>query len=156
MSIRHSLSAALLTLLLSWTTVQAQTVSNAGFAFPSNTPELYFQFAAESAGQFSATLFVVNVGDIVPAGYQVASISLQGQPAEVLSYTYKAPSGGWPVGIYRIVVSRDGQPIHEADFHVFAAAASMPQAPAQPAPAATPESNEESVPAAPGSLNVDG
>lgn len=124
------------------TPLRAQTVSNAGFAYPSDTPEIYFQFEAESAGKFTSTLYVVNVGDIVPAGYEMATISLTGEPSEVLNYTYLAPANGWPVGIYRIVVNRDGEPVHESDFHVFAA------------PDSTPTATPESSPAPPGGVII--
>lgn len=100
--------------------VQAQsTVSNAGFAFPTSTPELYYQFEADNGGDYTAALYVVDVGGVVAAGYEVASITLAGQASDVLNFSYGAPDGGWPVGIYRIVVSRGAEPVHETDFHMF-------------------------------------
>ena len=141
--IRLRSKAAVATLLLACVIFQAahaQTVSNAGFAYPSYTPQIYFQFAAESEGKFTATLYVVNVGDRVPAGYEMASITLQGKPAEVLNYTYLAPANGWPPGIYRIVVSRDAEPVHQSDFHVFAAQQPMPD---PGAPTAAPQPSND-------------
>ena len=111
---------AVFVLLVLPLSAQAQSsVSNAGFAFPASTPELYFQFEAESEGEFTAALYVVNVGGVVPAGYEVASITLTGRASDVLNFSYGAPEGGWPVGIYRIVVNRGAEPVHESDFHVF-------------------------------------
>ncbi len=107
-------------LLVYAVTAQAQTaVSNAGFAFPSSTPELYFQFEAQNEGDYTAALYVVDVGGVVPAGYEVASITLTGQASDVLNFSYGAPDGGWPIGIYRIVVNRGAEPVHETDFHMF-------------------------------------
>lgn len=115
----ETITAACLLLVSSFSSQAETAVSNAGFAFPSSTPELYFQFEAENEGQYTAALYVVDVGNVVPAGYEVASITLAGQASDVLNFSYGAPQGGWPVGIYRIVVNYGAEPVHESDFHMF-------------------------------------
>ncbi|GLQ30272.1 hypothetical protein [Litoribrevibacter albus] len=91
------------------------------FSYLTNTPEIHYQVTTNSKSIVSATLLVVDVGDVAPAGFEVASAELISQSNRASTFTFSKPDNGWPIGEYKIVVKDDGRVIDSVVFNVIPA-----------------------------------
>lgn len=118
---KYRISTTLILLLMTITSFQAWAaqVTRSGFAFLTTTPEIHYQVTVNRKTIISASLVVVDVGGVAPAGYEVVTAELISQQDNPLNFTFSKPNNGWPAGDYEIIVKDNDNVIHTASLSVF-------------------------------------
>jgi hypothetical protein len=108
-----------LALLISPLFLYASGLIQSRFSYLSSTPDIHYQVTVDNKSIVSASLVVVDVGDVAPPGYEVASAELISQRNLPSTFTFSKPDQGWPLGVYKIVVKSNDRIIETVLFNVI-------------------------------------
>jgi hypothetical protein len=109
-----------LLVLFSVSSIQAGSLTQSSFSYLTSTPEIHYLVTVNRKTIVSASLQVVDVGDVAPAGHEVANAELIAQKNIPSSFSFSKPDAGWPVGRYQIVIKDNEQVIDTVVFNVIA------------------------------------
>lgn len=99
--------------------VSASGLVQSSFSYLTSTPEIHYQVTINKKSIVSATLEVLDVGDVAPPGFEVASAELISQRGLPSTFTFYKPDSGWPVGFYKLVVLDNDVVIDQVVFNVI-------------------------------------
>jgi hypothetical protein len=114
-------NSALFFILFHSINVYASTLAQSSFSFYTHTEEINYQVTITKKTILSATLVVENVGDVAPAGYEVASAELISQKGVPSTFTFYKPDAGWPIGYYQILIKDNERVIQTVALNVVEA-----------------------------------
>jgi len=116
----------------------ASIVTQSGFAFLTTTPVINYQITVNTKTIISASLIVIDVGNVAPKGYEITGTEIISQKDSPLSFDFSKPDKGWPAGDYEIVIKDNGTVIHRVALVILALSegnsASSSQSLSQPEP----------------------
>lgn len=101
--------------------ISAAALVQSGFSYLTSEPEIHYQVTVNKKTIVSASLEVLDVGDVAPPGYEIASAELISQKGLPSTFTFSKPDDGWPIGFYKLVVRDNDAVIDEVVFNVIPA-----------------------------------
>jgi len=109
----------------------ASIVTHSSFTFFDTAPVITYQITVNKKTIISASLIVVNVGDVAPKGYEITSTEIISKKGSPLSFDFTKPDKDWPTGDYEIVIKDNDTVIHRDSLVILASddatSASSPQ-----------------------------